>query len=192
MTNFLSSLIHGWYNYWNIFIAFIVLSYYYLREILLDFLFHLFIYFGCTASTAAWKRSLVAVSRGCSSLWCAGSHCSGISAAEQQACWPQRVQNTGSAAALNRLQRLWHMGLAAPWHVECSWTRGQTCGPYIGRWIFIQCTTREGLGLFVCFFFSSFLLGFSEVLFSQFRNIYCMVFKSWRLSCSPRTSHFET
>ena len=35
--------------------------------------------------------------------------------------------------------RQWrHTGLAAPWHVGASWTRDQTCAPYLSRWIFNQ------------------------------------------------------
>ena len=33
--------------------------------------------------------------------------------------------------------------LVAPWHVESSWTRDQTCVPCIGRQFPIHCTTRE-------------------------------------------------
>ena len=40
------------------------------------------------------------------------------------------------------------MGLAAPWHVESSQTRGRTHVPWTGRWLLICCTTRE-----VCFCF---------------------------------------
>ena len=37
------------------------------------------------------------------------------------------------------------MGLAASQHMESSWTRDQTCVPYIGRQILIPCATREVL-----------------------------------------------
>ena len=36
-----------------------------------------------------------------------------------------------------------HMGLVAPWLVESSPARVQTCVPCIGRRILIHCTTRE-------------------------------------------------
>ena len=37
-----------------------------------------------------------------------------------------------------QVQGLWHMGLAAPRHVESSQTRGQTCVPCAGRRILIH------------------------------------------------------
>ena len=40
--------------------------------------------------------------------------------------------STGSRA--HGLQWLWHMDLAAPWHVESSWTRDQTGIPCICNW----------------------------------------------------------
>ena len=45
---------------------------------------------------------------------------------------------------------LWRMGSVAPWHVETSQTRGQTCVYYIGRQI--QWTTTE-VQYIKCFFF---------------------------------------
>ena len=50
-------------------------------------------------------------------------------------------QSMGSRA--HRLQWLWHMGLAALWHVESSQIRDQTCVPCVGRQIPIHFTTRE-------------------------------------------------
>ena len=50
-----------------------------------------------------------------------------------------------------RAQQLWHMGLAAPWHVGSSPIRDQTCVPCIGRQILNCQTTREGPGL--CFIY---------------------------------------
>ena len=38
---------------------------------------------------------------------------------------------------------MWHLGLAALWHVGSSWTRAQTCVPCTGRRILNHCTTRE-------------------------------------------------
>ena len=32
-----------------------------------------------------------------------------------------------------QLQYLWRMGIATPRHMGSSWTRDQTCVPYIGR-----------------------------------------------------------
>ena len=58
------------------------------------------------------------------------------------------VVNTGSRACrLQQLQQLgsvvWHMGLAAPRHVESSQTMDQTRVSSIGRWLHTHCTTRE-------------------------------------------------
>ena len=53
------------------------------------------------------------------------------------------LQSMGSRA--HGLQKLWHMGLAAPWHVWSSQTRDQTRVPCIGRWILNHRTTREVL-----------------------------------------------
>ena len=36
-------------------------------------------------------------------------------------------------------QHLWHPGSLAPWHVESSQDRDQTCGPFIGRQILNHC-----------------------------------------------------
>ena len=60
------------------------------------------------------------------------SHCIGAS----------RLWSTGSRvhkASVVVAQRL----LVAPWHVESSWTRDQTCIPHIGRQILNHWTTRE-------------------------------------------------
>ena len=45
--------------------------------------------------------------------------------------WPF-LWSTGSRA--HGLQWLWHMDLATSWHVESSWTRGQTGIPCICNW----------------------------------------------------------
>ena len=42
-------------------------------------------------------------------------------------------------------KQLWPTGLAAPRHVEISWTRDQTCVPCIDRWILNHWATREAL-----------------------------------------------
>ena len=47
-------------------------------------------------------------------------------------------------------QWLWHIGLAAPWHVESSQTRDQTRVPCIVRRILIHCTTGGNYILFPC------------------------------------------
>ena len=58
------------------------------------------------------------------------------------------IVNTGSRACrLQQLQQsgsvVWHMGLAAPRHVESSQTMDQTRVSSNGRWLHIHCITRE-------------------------------------------------
>ena len=43
---------------------------------------------------------------------------------------------------------MWHAGLVAPWHVEPSQARDQSCVPCIGRGTPIRCTTREASSIF--------------------------------------------
>ena len=66
-----------------------------------------------------------------------------------------RVQALGEWA-----QSLWCTGLAAPWHVESSWTKDWTSVPCIGRWTPIHCTTRDvqDLSFFMSYSFSVFFL----------------------------------
>ena len=63
------------------------------------------------------------------------SHCSAgsrHSGSVVPACTPQ---STGSVAVVH--------GFSCSWHLESSWTCGQTHVPCIGRWFLIRCTTRE-------------------------------------------------
>ena len=74
--------------------------------------------------------SLVAASRGYSSLQCAGFSLQ----------WLLLLQSTGSrlkgsSSCGTQAQQLWRMGLVAPRHVGYSRTRDQTCVPCIGRQI---------------------------------------------------------
>ena len=41
---------------------------------------------------------------------------------------------------------VWHTGSATPWHVGSSWTRDQTCVPFIGRQTVYHWAVREALG----------------------------------------------
>ena len=86
--------------------------------------FILFI-FGSVLSVAARGLSLVAVSGGYFSLWCAGF----------SLLWLLLLWSTGSRHAGSRAQ--------APWHVGSSRTRAWTRVPCIGRWILSHCATRE-------------------------------------------------
>ena len=81
---------------------------------------------------AAHGLSLVAASRGYSSLRCAGFSLR----------WLLLLRSTGSRA---QAQQLWHTGSVAPQHVVSSRTRARTHAPCIGRQILNHCATREAL-----------------------------------------------
>ena len=103
----------------------------------------------CWVFVAVRGLSLVAASRGYSSLGCVGlslrwllllrstdSRHTGFSSCGAQAQWLWLVGSRAQA-------QLWCMGLAAPRHVGSSWTRAQTHVPCIGRQIINHCATRE-------------------------------------------------
>ena len=114
---------------------------------------NLFIYFWlCWVFIAVRGLSLVAVSRGYSSLWCAGfslrwllllqstgSRRMGFSSCST---WAQQLWLTGSRV---QAQQLWRTGLVALQHVGSSQTRAQTHVPCIGRRILNHHATREAL-----------------------------------------------
>ena len=79
---------------------------------------------------AARELSLVAVSGGYSSLWCASF----------SLWWLLLLRSTGSRV---QAQQLWRTGLAAPQHVGSSRTRDRTRVPCTGKQILNHCTTRE-------------------------------------------------
>ena len=62
-----------------------------------------------------------------------------------QGIWLQMLQLAGSRA---QPQQLWHTDLVAPWHVESSQTRDQTCVPCIGKQISNHWTMREAQNFF--------------------------------------------
>ena len=115
------------------------------------FKFILFIYFCLLwVFVAAHRLSLVAASRGYSSLWHAGfslqwllllqstgSRHTGFSSCGTQA---QQLWLAGCRA---QAQQLWRMGSVAPWHVRSSRTRTWTRVPCIGRRILNHCAIRE-------------------------------------------------
>ena len=112
---------------------------------------YLFIYFWlCWVSIAARGPSPVVVSRGYSSLRCAGlslrllpslqstgSRHAGFSSCGTQA---QQLWLTGCRA---QAQLLWRTGPVAPRHVGSFRTRAQTHVPCIGRRTPSHCATRE-------------------------------------------------
>ena len=95
--------------------------------------FYLFI-FGCVGSSlrcAGFSLQWLLL------LWSSGSRRTGFSCC---GTWAQQLCLAGSRA---QAQQLWHMGLAASWHVGSSWTRARTRVPCIGRQILNHCATRE-------------------------------------------------
>ena len=87
---------------------------------------------------AACGLSVVAASRGYSSLQCVGF----------SLWWLLLLWGTGSRSADFSscgawAQQSWHTGLVAPWHVGSSWTRDRSCVPCIGKQILNHCATRE-------------------------------------------------
>ena len=121
-------------------------------------LFNLFIYLFLAALGLRCCRrlSLVAVSEGYSSFWCAGfslrwlllfrstgSRCTGFSSCGTRG---QQLWLVGSRA---QAQQLWHTGLVAPQHVGSSRTRTRTRVPCIGRRILNHCAMREALSCLI-------------------------------------------
>ena len=114
---------------------------------------YLFIYLCLRWVFVAVRRlSLVAVSRGYSSLQCAGfslqwllllwitgSRCAGFSSC---GTWAQQLWLAGSRV---QAQQLWCTGLVVWRHVGSSRTRARTRVPCIGRQILNHCATREVL-----------------------------------------------
>ena len=118
---------------------------------LINLFIYLFIYFWLRwVFVAVHGLSLIAATKGYSSLWCAGfslrwlfllwsmgSRCMGFSSCGTRA---QQLWLMGSEV---QAQQLWLMGLVAPWHVGSSRTRARTHVSCIGRQILNHCTTRE-------------------------------------------------
>ena len=98
----------------------------------------------------------------CSSLWCAGfpvgwllpSRSAGPGAPGLQ--W-LRAQQLWPAGCRARAQQRGSTDLAALRNVESSGIRYQTRVPCTGRWVLIQCTTKQVLSYCVMSFPSSFL-----------------------------------
>ena len=86
--------------------------------------------FSCAGSSLLCRPSLVAESRGYSSLQCMGF-----------SLWWLLLWSTGSR--VHRLQQLQPINLVVPWHVVSSWSRDQTGVPCIARQILNHWTTRE-------------------------------------------------
>ena len=87
--------------------------------------------FGCTGLHCLHRFSLVAMSRGHSSLWCTS-----FSLWWLLVQWSTRLQ--GPQASV-----LGCTGLVATWHVGSPLIKDQTCVPSISRWILHHWTTRE-------------------------------------------------
>ena len=127
-----------------------------------DFFFFFLIHFWLHWVFVAVRRpSLVAASRGYSSLrcvgfslqwslllWSIGSRCVGLSGCGT------RAQQPWLADCRAQAQQLRCTGLVAPWHVGSSWTRARTLVPCTGGRVPNHCATREALWLtFKCWLF---------------------------------------
>ena len=100
---------------------------------------HSFIYLWlCWVFVAAHGLSLVAESRGYSSLQCAGFPLQWL-----LLLWSMGSRRAGFSSCGMQAQQLWRTGLVAPRHVGSSRARDQTHVPCIGRQILNHCTTRE-------------------------------------------------
>ena len=109
-----------------------------LAVIFFNFYYYFFNFWLRWVFVAVHRLSLVAVSRGYSSLWSMGFSLP----------WLLLLQSTGSrctgfSSCGARAQQLWHTGLVAPRHVGTSQTRARTRVPCIGRRILNRCATRE-------------------------------------------------
>ena len=103
---------------------------------------YLFIYFWLRwVFVAVHRLSLVAASRGYSSLRCAGFSLWWI-----LLVWSTGSRHVGFSRCGTWAQQLWHTGLVAPQHVGSSRTRARTCVPCIGRRIPNHCATRGAPG----------------------------------------------
>ena len=108
-------------------------------------LFFFFHFWLCWVFIAAHGLSLVAVSRGYSSLWCAGFSLQWLLLLRSMGSRHAGFSSCGSWSLERRLSSCWCTGLVAPRHVESSQTRDQVRVPCIGRQILNHCTTREAL-----------------------------------------------
>ena len=127
-----------------------------------------------------------------SSCSVSASHCDGFFCCEAWALGTQaqQLQLTGSRAPT---QSLGCLGLITPQHVASSWTRDQICVPCIGKWILIQCTTREvPVCLFVYFWLHLVFLaagGLSLGMASGgYSSLWCTGFSCGGFSCGGQAS----
>ena len=101
----------------------------------------------CGARASRWRGSSScrgwalgrSGSRSCSAwaqgLWLPGSEASGVVAHRLQEWWHTGFRSGGAQASgvvAHRLQEWWRTGLVALRHVGSSWTRDQTCVPWVG------------------------------------------------------------
>ena len=151
-----------------------------------------FFFFGCVGSSLLRiGLSLVAASRGYSSMWCTGFSLWWLLLLQSTGSRRVRFSSCGSRALQRRLGSCGsRAGLVSPRHVESSRTRARTGVPCIGRQILNHCATRERILIslspllsWVCldfkFRYSSFLV-INHLRFS-FPIIYfviCCVFNS--------------
>ena len=133
--------------YGLLYIMFAITSCYY-TSLLFYFIGSFFILFyfifGCAGSSLLRARlSLVAASRGYSSLPCTGFSLKWLLLLRSSGSRCVGFSSCGSRALERRLSSWQRTGLAALRHVGSSRTRARTHVPHIGRRILNHCTTRE-------------------------------------------------
>ena len=136
--------------------------------------FHLFTYLRLHwVFVALHGLSLVAVSRGYSSLLCVV-----FSLQWLLLLWSTGSRHADFSSFSLWAQYLWPMGLAVPRHVASPQTRDQTCVPCIDGWVLIYCPTREVQGGHSCHRVSAVLPGPQELVcgrHSRGSNLYYVI-----------------
>ena len=152
--------------------SFLVLDFFFFFwKFLFCFLKFYFIYFWlCWVFVAACRLSVVAASKGYSSLSYVGLSLWWFLLLQSTSSRHEGLSSCGLWALECRLSRCGIRGLVALWHVGSSWTRDLTSVPCIGRWILNHWITRViipignfkiivsiavlviGLFIFSCFF----------------------------------------
>ena len=120
------------------------------------FLFLFILFLAVLGLRCCVQFSLVAASRGYSSLWCTS-----FSLRWLLLLWSTGSRCAGFSSCGTWAQQLWCMGLVAPRHVGSSRIRARTHVPCISRRILNYCATREALDAILKG--SVFLLSLSDI-----------------------------
>ena len=119
------------------------------------FYFFIYLFLAALGLVAVCGLSLVAASKGYSSLQHAGFSLRWLLLLRRMASrrpgfssCSTGAQQLWLASSRAPAQQLWRTGLAAPRDVGSSQTRARTHIPCIGRWILNHCATREALYFF--------------------------------------------